>query len=59
MRKFEMPIMEIQRLASEDVLTSSDCRVEALGCTSCYCVAVDCGTYCDAQTCDEDCFTDA
>ena len=47
MKKFNAPIMEIQMLVPEDVFTSSDCTVEALGCTSCYCVA----TICDDYTC--------
>ena len=45
MRRFEEPMMEIQRLDSEDIFTASDCRTEALGCPSCYCSAVGCDSH--------------
>lgn len=51
MRKFNAPLMEIQRLAQEDVFTASNCRVEAEGCPSCYCVAVVCDDYTCSHTC--------
>lgn len=52
MRKFEMPMMEIQRLTSEDVFTASGCTVEALGCYSCYCIGVDCDDFsCSSHDC--------
>ena len=52
-KRFEAPIMEVQRLAPDDVFTGSDCRVEAKGCASCYCVAVTCNPFagCDAVSC--------
>ena len=43
MKRFSAPMMEIQRLAPEDVFTDSTCRTQALGCPSCYCNAVSCG----------------
>ncbi|QTE71043.1 hypothetical protein JRC49_14870 [Clostridiales bacterium FE2011] len=42
MKKFEIPQMNVMKLASENVFTDSQCTVEALGCVSCYCVAVEC-----------------
>ena len=46
MKKFEVPMMNIQRLDAEDVIaTSTVCAVEAFHCASCYCVAVDCGSF--------------
>lgn len=42
MKKFCAPLMEIQRLVPADVFTNSACRVEVLGCWSCYCSAVGC-----------------
>lgn len=43
MKKFEAPQISVTKLNFENVFTeSNDCRVEALGCTSCYCVAVTC-----------------
>jgi hypothetical protein len=51
MKRFETPMMEIQRLSTEDIFTNS-CTVEALGCTSCYCVAVTCDDYtCSSHQC--------
>ena len=48
MKNFEAPMMNIQRLdAGDAIVTSTQCSVEALNCASCYCVAVDCGIYCD------------
>ena len=57
MKKFEAPMMDIQRLDAEDVIaTSRVCAVEAYNCESCYCVAVDCGIFtCDANDCG-DCY---
>lgn len=56
MKKFETPKMEVQKLAAEDVFTTqtSDCRTEALGCESCYCVGVVCDDFgcAGSQTCD-------
>ena len=42
MKKFEAPMMDIQRFDSEEIIAASGCTVKALGCTSCYCVAVTC-----------------
>ena len=42
MKRFEVPQINVMKLTSENVFTDSQCRVEALGCTSCYCVAVTC-----------------
>lgn len=43
MKKFEAPKMDVMKISSEDIFTESpQCKVEALGCTSCYCVAVVC-----------------
>lgn len=42
MKKFEVPQISVMKLTSENVFTDSQCRVEALGCTSCYCVAIVC-----------------
>ena len=42
MRKFEVPKMNVMKLSSDDVLTNSTCRVEALGCDSCYCTVIEC-----------------
>lgn len=42
MKQFEVPKMNVMKLTSEDVFTDSQCQVAALGCASCYCVAVDC-----------------
>ena len=45
MRKFETPVMSIQKLVSEEIVRTSSC-FEAHDCLSCYCVAVTCdGTY--------------
>ncbi|MBR0228357.1 MAG: hypothetical protein IJQ62_08410 [Clostridia bacterium] len=51
MKKFEVPMMDIQRFDTEDIIyTSKVCAVEAFNCPSCYCVAVDCGEFtCDAN----------
>ena len=49
MKEFAAPAMEIQKLAAEDVFTTS-CSVEALNCDSCYCSAV----ICDNEGCDRD-----
>ena len=55
MKRFEAPKMVIQKLAAEDILTASDCRVEALGCISCYCSAVVCDPYdCTSNQCNTD-----
>ena len=53
MKRFTAPMMEIQRLEPEDVLTGSDCTIESLGCTTCYCALVTCpsGYYCASNTC--------
>jgi len=53
MKKFVAPWMEIQRLVSEDVLTGSECTIESLGCTTCYCALVTCpsGYTCSSNTC--------
>ena len=52
MKKFSAPLMEIQRLVSEDVFTASGCSVEALSCERCYCPVVTCPTgYCTADGC--------
>ena len=57
MKKFELPMMEVQRFAPEDVFTTS-CRTEGLGCDSCYCVAVSCDPYtCNTNYCDGHCGT--
>lgn len=50
MKRFETPVLEIQRLAPEDVFTTS-CTVEALGCDSCYCI----GVVCDEYSCNHQC----
>ena len=42
MKKFEVPQISVMKLTSENVFTDSQCLVEALGCASCYCVAVVC-----------------
>jgi len=44
-KRFAAPLMEVQRLVQEDVLTDSTCRTQALGCTSCYCTAIGCDDY--------------
>lgn len=55
MKKFEAPKMHVQKLAFENILTeSAECHVEALGCASCYCIAVDCDNYTPTQC--PDCF---
>jgi len=56
MKKFEVPQMNVMKLTFENVLTeSNDCAVEALGCTSCYCVAIVCNHNPDPSTC-TDCY---
>ena len=45
MKKFEVPQINVIQLSSENVFTDSQCQVEALGCVSCYCVAVTCDDY--------------
>ena len=52
MKKFEAPKIDVMKLGSEEVLTNSQCDVEALGCDSCYCVAIVCE---DTYTTPEDC----
>jgi len=42
MKKFETPMMDIQRFNTEDTISTSGCTVEALGCVGCYCIGVDC-----------------
>ncbi len=55
MKKFEVPQMSVMKLAFEDVLTeSNDCAVEALGCASCYCVAVTCDHHPECPGCYDD-----
>ena len=55
MKRFDAPMMEIQRLALEDVFTTS-CTTEALGCDSCYFVAVSCDPYtCSTNVCKDHC----
>lgn len=53
MKKFEIPMMVIQRLNAEFTTYSSDCMVEADVCLSCYCSGVTCeGKYsCDGFEC--------
>ena len=57
MKKFEVPTMNVMKLTAEDVITDSSCRVEALGCASCYCVVLDCDEYDASPTC-TGCYTD-
>lgn len=42
MKKFETPMMDIQRFNAEDTISTSGCSVEAFDCSGCYCVRVDC-----------------
>lgn len=59
MKRFGIPMMDVQRLEAENVITTSGCNVEALNCADdCYCVSVTCNPYCSSQTCNEDCYTD-
>ncbi|MBR4333743.1 MAG: hypothetical protein IKP72_13765 [Clostridia bacterium] len=54
MKKFEAPMMDVQRFGEEDIVASSDCRTEALGCESCYVSAGQCGdTYVPCASCAE------
>ena len=56
MKRFEAPMMEMQKLPVEDVFTASDCNIEALGCYSCYCISVDCDNF-ECTTHDCGCYT--
>ena len=54
MKRFEAPIMNIQKLANEEIIrTSVGCMVESLACLDCYCTSVQCsGTYvCEGLRC--------
>jgi hypothetical protein len=42
MKKFEKPVMMIQKLDPEGVIGTSSC-FEKFACTSCYCQTVQCG----------------
>ena len=45
MRKFANPIMRIHRLeSSEEIVSTSDCNVEAVACIECYATAAVCPT---------------
>lgn len=54
MKKFDKPFMRIHRLEiSEEIVTISDCNVEAVACFECYATAVVCphGYQCTALVC--------
>ena len=53
MKRFEKPIMIIQRLERDEILRTSGCMVEAVACISCYASAVECpsGFTCSSLVC--------
>ncbi len=53
MKKFEIPMIHVQRLEADYIITGSECMVEADACLKCYCSGVTCdGTYtCDGFLC--------
>lgn len=53
MKKFVTPVMNIQRLEAQDVLTASGLCFEINACIDCYCTEVVCDDVygCDAQKC--------
>ena len=57
MKTFEVPELKVQKLDEEGIFTirTSDCSTEALGCYSCYCIAVNCDYDCPEHDCG--CFT--
>lgn len=52
MKKFEIPMMRVQRLEPENIMRTSNC-FESFDCKECYCRAVQCGgTFvCDGLVC--------
>ena len=53
MKKFEVPMMSIQRLGTEEIIRTSGCQVEVQACVSCYCTEVTCdsGYVCTSEVC--------
>ncbi len=43
MKKFEVPMMSIQKLDSENIIRTSGNCFETFACTECYCELVQCG----------------
>lgn len=52
MKKFDTPVMIIQKFGTEEIIRTSTC-FEIFACLDCYCTSVTCdGTYiCEAQNC--------
>ena len=52
MKRFEAPVMSIQKLVSEEIVRTSGC-FEIFACEDCYCTAVQCesGYVCDGLKC--------
>ena len=54
MKKFNVPVMDVQKLDPEGVIATSSCEVcNTVGCIACYCGVVDCetGYTCDSRVC--------
>lgn len=63
MKKFDAPVMDIQRLDLDGIISTSSCQVcNTVGCIDCYCGVVactppyncdsrNCPTFCDKDTC--------
>lgn len=52
MKRFEAPVMRIQKLVSEEIVRTSSC-FEIFACEDCYCTMVQCeaGYVCDGLKC--------
>lgn len=52
MKKFANPVISIQKLNMEEILSSSECWVEAQACLACYMTAGTCPSVsCDGLVC--------
>ena len=54
MKKFNVPVVDVQRLDLEGIIATSSCQVcNTVGCIDCYCGVVECeGVYtCDSRNC--------
>lgn len=61
MKRFEAPVMDIQRLDPEDAIATS-CQVcNTVGCIACYCGVVSCTPpyNCDSRVCPTFCASDS
>lgn len=53
MKRFDTPVMSVQKLSTETIITGSSCLVEVQACLDCYCVGVTCDSsyVCTSQVC--------